>query len=141
MPVLKGLPDVRVLSVRQPWAWLIVNGYKDIENRTWSTKYRGGIIIHASAKKPSADYLAEIRRETKVKIPESFELGGVVGFAELVDCVTESKSRWMQGPIGWKLRQGHPLPFVLLKGKLGLFRLSKVELKGLTKRLPSNLFA
>ena len=29
------------LSIRQPWAWLIVNGYKDIENRDWKTHYRG----------------------------------------------------------------------------------------------------
>jgi len=37
------------LSVRQPWAWLIVNGHKDVENRTWSTQHRGDILIHASA--------------------------------------------------------------------------------------------
>jgi len=35
------------LSVRQPWAWLLLNG-KDIENRDWYTKYRGPLAIHAS---------------------------------------------------------------------------------------------
>jgi ASCH domain len=29
------------LSVRQPWAWAIVSGYKDVENRSWPTNYRG----------------------------------------------------------------------------------------------------
>ena len=29
---------MRVISIRQPWAWLIVNGYKDVENRTWAPK-------------------------------------------------------------------------------------------------------
>jgi len=36
------------LSIWQPWAWLIANGYKDIENRTWWTKFRGPFLIHAS---------------------------------------------------------------------------------------------
>ncbi len=38
---------MQALSVRQPWAWLIVAGYKDVENRGWATKYRGRILIHA----------------------------------------------------------------------------------------------
>src|SRR5690606_36026391 len=36
-----------VLSIRQPWAWLICNGGKDIENRNWRTLYRGHVFIHA----------------------------------------------------------------------------------------------
>lgn len=39
---------MKVLSIRQPWAWLIVNGHKDIENRTWTTRFRGPIPIQAS---------------------------------------------------------------------------------------------
>ncbi len=38
--------EMKALSVRQPWGWLIVNGYKDIENRDWNTKLRGRIWIH-----------------------------------------------------------------------------------------------
>ncbi|OXR40230.1 hypothetical protein B7C42_07655 [Nocardia cerradoensis] len=37
----------RALSVRRPWANLIVAGYKTVENRTWSTSYRGDLLIHA----------------------------------------------------------------------------------------------
>jgi hypothetical protein len=36
------------LSVRQPWAWLLVNGIKDVENRSWRTNFRGNLYIHAS---------------------------------------------------------------------------------------------
>ena len=39
---------MKALSIRQPWAWLIVNGFKDIENRTWPTKFRGRVLVHAS---------------------------------------------------------------------------------------------
>ena len=42
----KDLLKLPILSIRQPWAWLIVNGYKDIENRTWSTRFRGKVLIH-----------------------------------------------------------------------------------------------
>ena len=38
---------MKALSIKQPWAWLIVNGFKDIENRTWRTKIRGEFLIHA----------------------------------------------------------------------------------------------
>ena len=36
------------LSIRQPWAWLILRAGKDVENRDWSTKVRGRVLIHAS---------------------------------------------------------------------------------------------
>ena len=42
--------EMRALSIRQPWAWLIVNGHKDIENRSWRTKYRGPFLVHAGLK-------------------------------------------------------------------------------------------
>jgi len=32
---------MKALSIRQPYAWLIIHGYKDIENRTWGTRVRG----------------------------------------------------------------------------------------------------
>lgn len=38
---------VKVLSVRQPWAYLIIAGFKDVENRNWKTEYRGPLYIHA----------------------------------------------------------------------------------------------
>jgi hypothetical protein len=39
---------MKIFSVRQPWAALIVSRHKDIENRTWSTRYSGPVLIHAS---------------------------------------------------------------------------------------------
>lgn len=41
---------MKALSLRQPWAWLVAAGYKTIETRTWGTKYRGLLLIHASGK-------------------------------------------------------------------------------------------
>lgn len=43
------MPEIpKALSLRQPWAWAVVHGYKDVENRSWSTKHRGPLLIHAS---------------------------------------------------------------------------------------------
>ena len=42
---------MKTLSVKQPWASLICSGIKDIENRTWKTKFRGRVLIHAGATK------------------------------------------------------------------------------------------
>lgn len=119
----------QVLSVRQPWAWLIVNGHKDIENRTWSTKFRGRILIHASKsctypdRTSCVEYLRDIGKWNKIKPAwvEEFETGGIVGEAEIVDCVESSESLWFQGPIGFVLRNARPLPFVAGKGMLRIY--------------------
>ena len=39
---------MKAISVKQPWASLIISGIKDIENRKWKTNYRGRVLIHAS---------------------------------------------------------------------------------------------
>ena len=46
-----GLKKLKAISIRQPWAWLIVNGYKDVENRVWFAKLRGRVLIHAGVSK------------------------------------------------------------------------------------------
>lgn len=41
---------MKAITIKQPWASLIVVGIKDVENRTWKTNFRGRVLIHASAK-------------------------------------------------------------------------------------------
>ena len=116
--------ELKVLVVRQPWAWLIVHGYKDIENRSWKTRYRGTLLIQASANLPSKRKLEEdclFARKRGAKLPDKFETGGIVGVAQLVDCVTSTRSKWFHGPVGWVLSRPKVLLFIPLKGRLGLF--------------------
>jgi hypothetical protein len=115
---------MKPIVIRQPWAWLIVNGFKDIENCTWATRYRGPLLIQASARRPTGPEMEEFRafaRKRGVELPEQFEFGGIVGMARLDDCVERSRSKWFEGPIGWVLSKPRKLPFVPLKGQLGLF--------------------
>jgi hypothetical protein len=46
---------LKALSIKQPWASLIVNGHKDIENRDWPTNLTGPVLIHAG-KRFDEDY-------------------------------------------------------------------------------------
>jgi len=42
---------MRAITLQQPWAWLVVNGYKRWEYRTWSTDHRGLLVVHASGRR------------------------------------------------------------------------------------------
>ncbi|WP_147200539.1 ASCH domain-containing protein [Pantoea sp. CCBC3-3-1] len=116
---------MKALSIRQPWAWLIVNGYKDIENRSWNTKYRGPVLIHAGQTMYKEDYLmaSEIASLSGVQLPHPDDLmkGGIVGVASIIGCVDTSLSPWFFGPKGFNLADAKPLPFVPMKGKLSFF--------------------
>lgn len=127
-PLRDALPDVPVLSVRQPWAWLIVNGYKNIENRTWPTRVRGRILIHASKGMTRADYEACIlfimSQGMDVPVPPmiALERGGIVGETTILDCVSYHPSDWFVGPWGFVVDDSKPLPFEPCVGALGFFR-------------------
>jgi hypothetical protein len=119
-----GLKKLKAISIRQPWAWLIVNGYKDIENRIWEPKLRGPVLIHAGKSRAhlSADDLRYLKRHYRIAdLPEKFETGGIVGVAEITGCVKCHRSKWFQGPFGWTLANARRLPFKPVKGQLKFF--------------------
>lgn len=97
---------MKVLSVRQPWAWAIFHGGKDIENRTWSTHYRGPLAIHASSVRTPQKYWVELQ-DKKCRVPDKDELptSVILGVVDLVDVVEKSRSRWhMDGYYGFVFR-------------------------------------
>jgi hypothetical protein len=117
---------MKALSIRQPWAWLIVHGGKDIENRSWHTKLRGRFLVHAAKVMTKEDHRAarQFCYERDLPLPPAFEQlqrGGIVGSVELVDSVDTSESPWYMEQKGFVLRDPKPLPFVPLKGRLGFF--------------------
>jgi ASCH domain len=124
---------VKALAIRQPYAALVVAGIKDVENRSWRTRYRGPLLIHASLGR-SRLTLAHVESIYGVSITPELEqlctlLGGIVGVVNIVDCVTASASVWFDGPIntknkpnyGFVFRDAERLPFHPLPGRLGLF--------------------
>lgn len=111
---------MKALSIKQPWAWLIVTGQKDIENRTWPTKFRGRFLIHAS-KSIDKSALKIIEKWHGVHLPETFQTGAIIGDAELVDCVPSHGSRWFIGPYGFVLKDQQQREPIKINGRLGFF--------------------
>lgn len=117
------------ISVRQPEAWLIVNGCKGIENRNIRTHKRGYVAIHAATKRMTRDdwdWLRGLCEDNGVLAPDESEIlyGGVIGAVRIVDCVEDHPSPWFEGPFGYVLAD--PIPFTAeeflpWKGKLGWF--------------------
>lgn len=125
----KSLPQA--LSIRQPWAWFILHGGKDIENRRWATGFRGRFYVHAAKGMTrgeffqAIEFVREFNPELALRMPafESLPRGGVVGQVTLADCVSAHKSPWFCGPFGFVLKDPQPLPFSPCKGELGFFDL------------------
>ena len=113
---------MKVISIRQPWAWLIIHAGKDIENRDWCTNYRGPVAIHASKFVPTRAEISEIELAMKVRIRRiELRYGGIIGTAEITDCVSEHASPWFFGGYGFVLVAARPVRFHPLVGKLGIF--------------------
>lgn len=125
---------MKALSIRAPWWWYILNGGKDIENRSWPTRVRGRVLVHAGKRWVKEDIALdawdaeEMGTKAGVHLPllnwqAMRECSGcIVGAVEIVDCVAHSDSPWFVGDYGFVLRNplifAKPIPF---KGALGFF--------------------
>lgn len=121
------------ISVRQPWAWLLVNGVKKVENRTWETSYRGPLLIHAS--RTTVDLIRTNCSELFADMPpaDMLPLGCLVGMVHLAECITlkdaqrrrdlAGQGRFIEGPFCWIMNKPRPMfkPISFI-GRLGLFR-------------------
>lgn len=126
------------LSVRQPWAWFLAYGFKNVENRNWKTKFRGQFLIHAAKGMTYEEWLSAIKfaREvcgiTRDQLAaggdfSQLQRGGVIGVAEIHDCVTSSHSPWFMGTHGFMVRNAKPLPFTPWRGQLNFFHIPTTD--------------
>lgn len=141
--------QTKALSLRQPWAWLMIRPdmvdsvereiaakhglIKNIENRKWRTHYRGRVLVHASARMTRADYeeADAIAWPLGVKLPDfksaDLQRGGIVGEFTITNCVAEHASPWFFGPFGFTVTDAKSLTFQACKGKLGFFNPQLIE--------------
>ena len=131
------------LSVRQPWAWLIVHGLKDIENRDWEIFKRGRVMIHASKTCTRYEYEEACNFAYRAGIPRfsipplsELDRGGLVGSVDIVDCVTRGIAKrgdyvapnpWFLGRYGAVLRNPKTCQFYPFPGRLGFFKAPQIQ--------------
>lgn len=96
---------MKTISVRQPWAYLLCAGVKDIENRTWKLpeKYKGErVLIHASATKQSAVKVLSPEQKKIIKDADMWrfvaipDTSAIIGSVRFVDCVINHPSIWAE---------------------------------------------
>lgn len=135
---------MKALSIKQPWAELIIRGFKDVENRSRRTQFRGRLAVHVSLRRaPEDDLIKALWRagpgQGLPAVPPrrgklimdtwqaNRDAGHVIGTVDLVDCVHASKSPWaIDGLWHWML--ANPVIFarpVPAKGQLGLWDWSR----------------
>ena len=115
---LFGEPEPpRALTVRQPWASLIIAGIKNVENRSKPTSYRGTLIIHAGLG-VEAGPMAEHGH-----LVAAYPAGAIIGTVDLVGCVQGHKSPWaMDGHWHWILANPRACKPVAAAGALSLWK-------------------
>ena len=110
---------MRALTIRKPWFSLIIVGEKDVENRGWTTRYRGALAIHAGQR---VDHDLEPWQRSIVERIDTSPRGVIIGIIDLVDIVRDSRSQWAEpGCYHWVLTSLRPIKPVPMRGKLGLW--------------------
>lgn len=137
------MPIYKTLSIKQPWAQLILTGRKALEMRTWRTAYRGELLITASSQ-PKNFQLDGVRLPSGVTIclVDLVEIRkfGIDDLAEAGyegDALRKARNRWLARldmnlsdatVYGWRLANPRPVRPVAVKGKLHIF---EVDIEGL----------
>lgn len=129
------IKEMRALSIAQPWAECIVSKGKNIENRSWNTKFRGFLLIHASGSKDKVRFQYCYEDYGLKFDPENLAFGSIVGIAELSGVVTKkqltSKTRkWFYGEYGFVLTNIIKLKNpVAVNGALSFWKLKGAKLE------------
>lgn len=126
---------MKALTLTSPWDFLILKGGKDIENRSWSSKERGWILIHAALGMSTEDYDKAVTFARAAgytgPIPQTHELrrGCVTGAVRITGCMHSSERarlglpmRWAMSGFGFDLAQPIVLPPVPTKGALSFWK-------------------
>lgn len=124
-----GIPGT-ALSVRQPSAWAIIFGGKDVENRSLGSIRAGRmgpgrIAIHAAIGMTQAEYDYLVwrwaRDGVRVPRPDALPRRAIIGSVEVTGIVTDSASPWFGGVAGLTLRDPVPCDPIPAAGALGYF--------------------
>lgn len=129
---------MKVISLLEPWASLIKEQVKHIETRSWATKYRGELYIHASKRSLTKQNLIDYQACLSLLKDQDFKYGYIIAKCKLVDCrlmdeklIKSVKKNhpnqylcgdWQVGRYAWVLKDIEVLEMpILAKGQLGIW--------------------
>ncbi|MBK7686252.1 MAG: hypothetical protein IPJ25_09720 [Rhodocyclaceae bacterium] len=117
--------QLRCLAVQQPFAWALCANVKNIENRTWTTKQRGTIVIVASSATSQVKRFQKDAKPAKLSA-DHLTVSAAIGLVDIVDVVPLNPSLesnpWAFGPYCWQLANGRLFKEpITCKGKLNLY--------------------
>ena len=111
----------KCLSIRQPYAWAVIKGVKDVENREWRYNHLGRLYIHASLKveaKRVDDVVARVAQHLDIPVARALAdyrrhaekaCGAIIGSVTMFGCAVSFDSYWFEGPYGFLFRDPRPL--------------------------------
>ena len=111
---------MKAITICQPWASAIIEGFKLIENRSWYTKYRGPLLIHAGKSRSRLCFCTLFPAISRHNLP----FGEIIGRVDLIDCVpvTEVAGQpFAEGPWCWLLKNPCKIKPIYWKGQLAFF--------------------
>jgi len=120
------MANPKILTVRHPWAWAIIHGGKNTENRTWVPpgNYRGLLLVHAgqAVDREGFDLVHKLCGEIPDRERFWQTRGMIIGMVEITDCTQDSPSPWAEdGAWHWVLQNPVPARHSLtVRGQLGL---------------------
>ena len=110
---------MKALTIQQPWASLIFQAGKNIENRDWYTPHRGRFWVHAAKTIDRGGY--EFMAEHGIVLHGPMPTSAIIGSVDLIDVVRQSDSIWFCGKYGFVLEYPQPCSPMPMKGQLGFW--------------------
>ena len=104
---------MKAITIKQPWATLIMSGVKRFEFRSWKTNFRGDVLIHAGKgiDKEAVERLAKY-------LPDELPMGKILGKVTITDCVSFSRN------FGFQMENVVPFKKQIdAKGQLGFWNI------------------
>jgi hypothetical protein len=146
-PRAKAEVNFKAITIRQPWAHAVIQGWKPVENRSWPTKVRGTVAVHAARKvehKEFFDFVREKGLEAQVPLDiltaRNLPHSAVIGLVDIIDCTTSSPSPWFEGPFGFVFANPRPLRPISCRGALQIFDLDPAVSQEIEQQLREKPF-
>lgn len=132
---------MKALTVQQPWAWAIVHGGKDVENRTRAWSYRGPLAIHAGGRESRRGVESPLVQRAMGdamradRMPIDLVFGAIIGVVDLVDVHLAQPSDMLDRP-GTQACCGSPWGEVAYQGERNLVHLELANPRPLEVPIP-----